>query len=96
MRDVFVDFEEAFNPSEEKLRQTAKFIIDYQKKATKRKDCVRCKNTYWEYWNNHGHDDHTTHCKFSRECVDFSNGKKCPNWDPKEIDTFESLMGKGD
>ena len=73
---LVVDFEEAFNPSEEKKKQWAEFIIQYQKDATKRKDCVRCKNTYWEYWNNHGHEDYTTHCIFSKECVDFDNGKK--------------------
>ena len=89
---MIVDFEEAFNPSEEKKKQWAEHIIRYQKDATKRKDCVRCKNTYWEDWNNHGHEDHTTHCIFSKKCVDFDNGKKCPNWNPKEIDTYESLF----
>ena len=89
---MIVDFEEAFNPSEEKKKQWAEHIIRYQKDATKRKDCIRCKNTYLEDWNNHGHEDHTTHCIFSKKCVDFDNGKKCPNWNPKEIDTYESLF----
>ena len=86
---MFIDFYEVFNPSEEQKKQYVQSIIRCQKEATKRKACVRCKNTYWEYWNNHGHDDHTTHCKFTKECVDFENGKKCSNWDPMEIDTIE-------
>ena len=93
---MFVDFEEAFNPSKEKLQQYANYIINYQKEATKNKDCVRCKNTYLKYWNNHGHDDYTTHCYFSNECIDFSNGRNCTNWEPKEIDTYESIFKDGE
>lgn len=83
---MFVDFERAFHPTEEQIKKAKKFIVDFKKKAIKKKDCIMCENTYLEYWNNHGHDDYTTHCKFTKECVDFSNGKKCEHWCPKSID----------
>lgn len=86
---MFVDFQEVFNPSPEKIAQYNKTFVEVQKNAIKKKKCWMCKNTYGEYWNNHGHDDETKHCVFSKECIDFSDGKKCPNWSPKEIQTLE-------
>lgn len=89
---MFVSFEEAFNPSKEKLAATRKLLIEMQEKDISEKRCRRCKNTYGEYWNNHGHDDQTNHCIFTKKCIDFSSGKRCPHWEPKEINTFEELV----
>ena len=82
---MFSSFEDAFNPSEEKKAQWREKLRNAQKEAIERKECWMCANTYMEPWNNHGHEDYTTHCKFTKKCVDFSNGKDCPNWKPREL-----------
>lgn len=82
---MFIDFEDAFRPSEEKKKLWEQTVRKAQAKAIKEKKCWMCVNTYLEPWNNHGHLDHTRQCNFSKECVDFENGKKCPNWKPREI-----------
>ena len=82
---MIANFYKAFHPSEEDVARYNKALVDHQKKSIKQKKCTMCKNTYRERWNNHGHEDSTTQCKFSGKCVDFSDGKNCQNWDPKEI-----------
>lgn len=82
---MIVDFEDAFMPSEEKKKLWEQTVRKAQTKAIKEKKCWMCANTYLEPWNNHDHLDHTRHCKFSKECVDFENGKNCKNWKPREL-----------
>lgn len=81
---MFCDFEEAVNPSEEKQKQWDQTLKNVQTQAIENKECWMCENSYLEPWNNHGHPDHTTHCKFTYKCVDFSNGSNCPDWKPRE------------
>ena len=83
---MFVNFDEVFFPSQEKQDLWRKTVIDAMNQAVENKECWMCKNTYLSPWNNHGHEDHTRHCKFDNQCVDFSNGKECKNWSPREID----------
>lgn len=82
---MLVNFEDAFMPSEEKKKLWEQTVRKAQAEAVKNKKCWMCTNIYFELWNNHGHPDHTTHCKFTKECVDFNNGKDCQNWKPREI-----------
>lgn len=82
---MLVDFNDVFWPSEEKKEQWAKTVREAQEEALEKKECWMCENTYTEYWCNHGHEDYTTQCKFTKECVDFSNGMNCPKWKAKEI-----------
>lgn len=82
---MFCNFEDAFMPSEEKKKLWKQTLRKAQTEAIEKKECWMCANIYLEPWNNHRHLDHTTHCKFSKECVDFSNGEKCQNWEPREL-----------
>ena len=82
---MFCNFEDAFMPSEEKKKLWERTLRKAQTEAIEKKECWMCANAYLMPWNNHGHLDHTTHCKFSKECVDFSDGKKCQNWKPREL-----------
>lgn len=82
---MFCSFEDAFMPSEEKKKLWEQTLRNAQKEAIEKKECWMCANVYLEPWNNHGHLDHTKHCKFSKECVDFSTGEKCQNWKPREL-----------
>ena len=72
---MFCSFEDAFNPSEEKKKLWEQTLRNAQIEAIARKECWMCANTYLDPWNNHGHLDHTKHCKFTKECIDFENGK---------------------
>ena len=85
---MFVDFEKAFNPSDEDKRRYNKTMNDFQMNAIRQKKCMMCRNTYYEHFNNHGHDDVLIRCQFSKECVDYSDGKQCENWNPREIIEF--------
>ena len=82
---MFCNFEDAFMPSEEKKKLWNQALRKAQTEAIEKKECWMCANTYLEPWNNHGNLDHTTHCKFSKECVDFEIGKNCQNWKPREL-----------
>lgn len=83
---MFCSFEDAFMPSEEKKKSWKQTWRKEQAQAIKEKECWMCANTYLEPWNNHGHEDHTRHCIFTHECIDFDTGKDCPNWKPKKCD----------
>ena len=82
---MFCSFEDAFFPSNEKQTQWEQTLRKIQTEAIENKQCWMCKHTYLEPWNNHGHEDHTRHCKFTNKCVDFKNGRECQNWDPRAI-----------
>ena len=82
---MFCSFEDAFNPSEDKKKLWEQTLRNAQIEAIARKECWMCANTYFDPWNNHGHLDHTKHCKFTKECIDFENGKNCQNWKPRKL-----------
>lgn len=82
---MFCSFEDAFMPSKEQEKLWEQTLRKVQTEAIEKKECWMCANTYFKPWNNHGHLDHTKHCKFSKECIDFENGKNCQNWKPREL-----------
>ena len=82
---MLCSFEDVFNPSEEKKKSWERTVRKTQEEAIEKKECWMCANTFLEPWNNHGHEDYTTQCKFDKGCVDFSNGKDCLNWKPREL-----------
>ena len=82
---MLCSFEDAFMLSEEKKKLCEQTLRKTQAEAIKKKKCWMCENTYLEPWNNHGHEDHTRHCIYTTECVDFENGQKCPHWKARSI-----------
>ena len=89
---MFCDFKRAFMPSDEDKKKWAATVRKTQEEAVKNKECWMCMFRYHEPWNNHGHNDHTTHCSIDGKCVDFSTGINCTLWLPKEIDIKEDSV----
>lgn len=84
---MICNFEDAFMPSEEKKKLFEQTVRKVQIRAIEKKECWMCANTYLEPWNNHGHEDYTRQCAYTKECVDFeNNGEKCPHWKARNID----------
>ena len=83
---MFVNFEDAVNPSPERLRQYDEALKRTMREALAQKKCWMCANTYTETCINHGHQDTVRVCVYTHNGVGDRDGAVCSCYKPRKIE----------